>query len=106
MDRFAYNFKINIVLRNNERRQWYANTTTETHPEHFRMAKYALVNGALYVSRQKSGNLTSPTANYSKWEKVSPSYLRHYKSWENYLNKLGATPAAFRGGPQTKKVKQ
>lgn len=98
-----FKFPCNYHCNSPARARW-DEATPEKNPEFFGVAKWALVNGELYVNREKHySGVINQRAEGGKWEHVPARRYRRIGNAFDYLRYINAKEANFRGGPRASK---
>ena len=101
MKKYTSHFKFVYGVQSQFIPKWYEEATHETHPKHFGLAKFCIVDGVLWKNYEKhyTGVGSNQRARGGKWE------LSIFQGDDIYpfLERLGAVEENFRGGPRIKK---
>lgn len=77
----------------------YRFTTIETHPQNFMEVKIVVIGDRVFNFYPKHyAGVANPQARGGKWEEVRLNAKR--ETVNDYLIRVGAKPATFRGGPK------
>ena len=87
------------VQVNTKQHAAYELTTIETHPQNFMEVKIVVVGDRVFNFYPKHYvGVANPQARGGKWEEVNIKARR--ETVNDYLCRVGAKPATFRGGPK------
>ena len=87
------------VQVNTPQHEAYELTTIETHPQNFMEVKIAVIGDRIFNFYPKHyAGVANPQARGGKWEEVRLNAKR--ETVNDYLMRVGAKPATFRGGPK------